>query len=345
MTLGRYGDEVTLDQARKRAKRHLGEIVDGKDPLELREAADGRKTFDELREVYLKRHAAHKKTGQEDRRRLDQHIPRSWRNRPIQTIRRVQVSALHHKIGLQAPYEANRLLALLSVMFNLAPEFGVVDEGWPNPAKGIKRFKEKQRKRWLKPEELPALARAIDAEPNIYIRAALWLYLLTGLRKSELLELRWDDVDLERGEILLRDTKGGEEQTVPLSGAAIAIVQSIPKQEGHPYLLPGQRQGQHLVNITKSWIRIRKAAGCNDVRLHDLRRTTGSWLSQAGVDLNLVKEALRHKNINTTLIYARLGRDAARSAFEDHGRRVMEAAGRAEPAEVVTISGSRNTGS
>ena len=75
------------------------------------------------------------------------------------------------------------------------------------------------------------------------------------------------------------------------------------------------------------------------VRIHDLRRTTGSWLSAAGVDLNQIKEGLRHAAISTTLIYARLSSDAARPAFEDHGRRLKEAAGRTGPVGVKASNG------
>ena len=165
------------------------------------------------------------------------------------------------------------------------------------------------------------------------------LYLLTGLRKTELLRARRDDVDWNRGTLHLPDTKSGEEQSATLSGAALAILQSIPQQEGNPYFLCGAKPGHHLVNIEKPWRRIRKAAGLEDVRLHDLRRTTGSWLSQASVDLNLIREALRHQNISTTLTYARLGQDAARDVMEEHGKRILEAAGRHGP--LVVVGGAR----
>jgi integrase len=89
------------------------------------------------------------------------------------------------------------------------------------------------------------------------------------------------------------------------------------------------------VNISKAWLRIRQAAGIEDVRLHDLRRTTGSWMTQAGVDLDVIKDALRHANLSTTLTYARLGEDVAREPMEEHGRRILEAAGRRGPAGVL----------
>ena len=121
----------------------------------------------------------------------------------------------------------------------------------------------------------------------------------------------------------------------PLSAAAMAVLQGIPRQSGNPYILPGRLSGRNMVNISKGWDRVRKAAGVADLRLHDLRRTLGSWMTQAGTDLNVVKDALRHSNISTTLIYARLGEDPAREAFEAHGKQVMAAAGRSGPKEVA----------
>ena len=136
-------------------------------------------------------------------------------------------------------------------------------------------------------------------------------------------------------------TKSGEEQSASLSAPALAIMQATPAIEGNPYLLPGGKKGHHIVNIGLPWSRIRRRAGIEDVRLHDLRRTVGSWMSQAGVDLNKIKDALRHSKITTTLIYAQLGEDAAREPMEAHGRRVLEAAGRRGPLVIVGGAGTK----
>ena len=177
----------------------------------------------------------------------------------------------------------------------------------------------------------PELAQAIDAEPNIYVRSVLWVYLLSGARKSELLQARWDQVDWNRCILNLPETKSGEAQTVALNQPAIAILQATPETEGNPHIFPGKRTGRHLVNIDKPWGRIRKVARIEDVRIHDLRRTVGSWLTQDDVDLNKIKGALRHASISTTLTYARLGADPAREAMESHGEKVMQIAGKARP--------------
>jgi integrase len=228
-------------------------------------------------------------------------------------------------------------LALVRKMLNLASAWGYVDDGWQNPSRGIPMHKEKSRDRWLTADELPRLAQAIDAEANVYARAAIWLYLLTGVRKSELLNLKWADIDWDRGELHLGDTKAGRPHFVPLSRAALAVLQTIPKQEDNPYVICGNRKGRPLVNITKPWVRIKQAAGVEDVRLHDLRRTVGSWLAQAGNDLHLIGKVLNHSQLPTTAVYARFSQDVVHQALEAHGERIMAAAGKRTPAEVVPI--------
>ncbi|MBT3305938.1 MAG: site-specific integrase [Alphaproteobacteria bacterium] len=336
MVLGRYGADLTLDQARDKARKLRVKVREGEDPAEAKRREAQGQTFGDLIGAYIERHAkVHKRTWPADERRLRLHIPQTWLGRKANAIKREEVADLHNRFGLRAPYEANRLLEVLRKMFKLAKVWGFVDETDVNPAEGIQRFKERKRKRWVEPEELPRLVDAIDQEPNVYIRAAIWLFILSGVRRSELLEAKWEQVLWNRGQLRLPETKSGEEQHATLSGPALAILQGIPKQEGNPYIFPGAKQGHHLVNITKPWGRIRKAADVDDLRLHDLRRTVGSWMTQAGVDLNLIRDALRHQNISTTLTYARLGQDAAREAFEDHGRRILEAAGRRGPLAVV----------
>ena len=105
----------------------------------------------------------------------------------------------------------------------------------------------------------------------------------------------------------------------------------------NPYILPGKLAGSHLVNISKPWGRVRTAAGVADVRLHDLRRTVGSWLAQAGNSLHLIGRVLNHTNQSTTAVYARFGEDSVRTALEQHGARIMGAAGLTPTAEVTEL--------
>ncbi len=337
LTLGTYG-AITLDQARDLAKARLGEVVRGSDPVEQRRKARQGETIHDLCTAYVERHAMRKRSAHDDQRRIEQRILPAWGNRKADSITRADVAALHTKIGQSASYEANRVVALLSKMFELARRWGFIPENAANPARGIDKFREHKRDRWLTQEELPRVTAAIASESNLYVRAAIWLYLLTGVRKTELLKTRWDDIDLVRGELHLPETKAGRVYYVPLSSQALALLEMMPRKEGNPYLLPSSKvPGQHLVNIEKPWRRVRKAAGVEDVRLHDLRRTVGSWLAQAGNSLPLIGRVLNHSNPSTTAIYARLGDDPARRALAEHGQRLTAIAGKWFPALSSTL--------
>lgn len=328
ITLGRYG-ATTVDQARKLAVQYSANIIAGNDPLEGRRQARLGETVRDLAKTYLEQHAKVRKiTWREDERRIKLYVLPSLGNRKVKAVTRMEIAALHQRVGRTSPYEANRLLALLSVMFEFAIRYGVRDEAAGNPARRIQKFVEAKRDRWITPEELPRLAQAISQEANQYVRAALWLCLLTGARKSEVLTMRWSDLNFTRKEWRLPTTKAGRPHYVPLSDPVIDILTSLPKQEGNPYVICGHKAGSHLVNISKAWQRVRKAAGVEDARVHDLRRTVGSWLAQSGNSLPLIGKVLNHSNASTTQIYARLAEDQVRTALEKHASQLTEATGK-----------------
>jgi integrase len=268
----------------------------------------------------------------------------AWGGLKARAVKRADVAALHARIGKTAPYEANRTIALLSKMFELARRWGFVPEGHPNPARDIDRFKEEKRDRWVTSDELPRLAQAINEEQNESARCALWMYLLTGARKSELLKARWMDIDWTRAELRLPETKAGRVHYIPLSGPALTLLQAMQRDEDNPFIFPGKIQGAALVNISKPWHRVRTAAGVADVRLHDLRRTVGSWLAQAGNSLHLIGRVLNHSNQSTTAVYARFGEDSVHAALEQHGARIMGAAGLTPTAEVTELPAPKARG-
>lgn len=267
------------------------------------------------------RHAKpHKKSWEKDQSHINRFIIPAWGSQKAMNIKQSDVFKLHSKIGETRIYEANRLLTLLSKMFNLAESWGYVPEGFKNPTIGIKKYKEEKRDRWVTPSEMPLLAKAINEETNIFVTSAIWLYLYTGLRKTELLKAKWSDIDWNSKKICLRDNKSGHVHYVPLSSQAIDILGELPRYVGNEYILPGQKEGAHLVNIAKPWNRIRKKAGIEDVRLHDLRRTVGSWLAQEGSSLHLIGRVLNHASPLTTAGYAHFGEDHVRKALEEHSK-------------------------
>jgi len=341
MTLGAYG-VLTLDQARDKARSLLGDVIDGKDPLQERQKEARGQKIKDLCVAYLQRHAKpHKKTWKTDESRINNYILPAWKGHKISAITRSDVAALHHKIGQKTPIEANRVHALVSIMFELARQWGFVDENHINPSRDIQMFKEKKRDRWVRPDELPRLAQAIDKEQNIYIRTALWTYLLVGTRKRELLRVKWSDLDKTRRELRLEDTKAGKTQFVPLNDPAFKLLTKLPRLADNPYIFIGKISGRPLVNIDRTWRRVRKEAGLEDVRFHDLRRTVGSWMANSGRSLHLIGTILRHSRSSVTEVYARFHEDAAREALEAHGKQIMGIAGKSPVAKVIEIPKKR----
>lgn len=339
-TLGNYG-VLTLQQARERARKKLVEVSEGEDPQAAKKSGLAAPTFGELCGEFMERHSKkRKKSWRDDQSRIDNYLVPSLGTRKAAGIKRSDVAALHEKIGERHAVLANRILELTRRIFVLAETWGLVPEDHPNPAVKIPKFPEVTRDRWVTEEEMPALAKSIDEEADIYVRAVLWMYLFTGGRKRELLNARWSNVDFDRSEIKFQHTKNRKDHVLPLSAPAIAILQDLPRAKGNPYVFPGRNEGRPIVNIDKAWRRVRKRAGVEDVRLHDLRRTVGSWLAQGGNSLLTIQKTLNHKSHAATLVYARMGEDPVRTALDAHAQKLMRVA-LGETAEVVELRGEK----
>ena len=323
-TIGPYG-VLTLDGARQRARKLLVEIGDGADPTST--APNQTQTLKDFTAIYLRDHAKpFKKSWKEDERRINKHVVPELGSMLLIDTRRSDLVRLHQKIGKKAPYEANQILALIGSIFAKAEEWGYVPEGHPNPSRGVQKFQERSRDRWLRPEEVVRLFKAVGQEQDPFVRAAVLVYLLTGLRKGELLSIRWSDVDFERRELHLPNTKSGRSHSVPLSSPAVALLRQLPRQEGSPWVFPGKGD-RPRADIKVPWVRIRKAAGLEDIRLHDLRRTVGSWMAQAGVPLQVIGQVLNHTRPEVTRIYARLAENQSREALDMFAEKFVETVG------------------
>jgi integrase len=207
--------------------------MNGEDPAGERQRARRSPTLAELSQSYLERYARlHKRTWKDDAQRIRDFLIPAWGTRKAESIRRADVSALHRKVGeSRGHYSANRTLALVSHMFGWAEREGLLPEGNPNPARGVARFRERSRERWLSPAEIREVAAAIEAESNVYVQAYFWLSLLTGCRKRELLFARWADVDLQREVLKLPETKNGRSHECPwLVVHARSCPRSVPKR-------------------------------------------------------------------------------------------------------------------
>jgi integrase len=259
-TIGKHGAPWTAEQARKEAQRLMALVKQDLDPQAERMKARRGLTVKELFERFLAEHAEAKRkarTAEEYRRLINRVIVPAIGNRKAADIGRPDIARLHGSLR-RVPYEANRALAVISKCFNLAETWGIRPDG-SNPCRHIEKFRERKRERMLSMPELAALGDAIAGSSSTYAVAAIRLLLLTGARRNEVLGLRWDWVDFQRGEARLPDSKGGA-KTLHLPPPALKILAEVPRIQGNPHVIVGEVKGAHLVNVSKPWTQIRRAA-------------------------------------------------------------------------------------
>lgn len=323
---------LTLDQARKKARAYLGHVAGGVDPQAARDAIEASGTVKALSEEYMKRHAlAKKRSWKNDKSYIDRILVPKLGSRLAASITTADIAKIHSEVGARFPYAANRFTEIVAKMFVLGRTWGKLPKDAANPAIGIEPFPEQKRRRYVTTAEMPKLAEAIDAEDNEFARHAIWLLLLTGVRRTELLKSKWSDIDWGLRTLYVGQTKNGEPVLAPLSNAAITQLKLIARIEGNPYVICGKVTAQHLKNLRSAWMRVRAAAGLEDVTLHDLRRTVGSWLVREGSSLHLVGAVLNHKDAKTTAGYAYFQIGDRQAALDRHGEKVVGLAAHRAP--------------
>lgn len=242
----------------------------------------------------------------------------------VSVIKRSDLITMHRDIGKTQRGTANRVIQTLGKVFEFAIDYGYLEEDAKNPCRRIGLFPEIARDRFVTHEEMPELAKAIDQEKNIYGKNLIWLYLLTGCRRNELKYLKWTAVDWNRKQIKISITKNGKPHFVPITDPILQILKQLPKQVDNPYVFCGIKQGRPIANINHVWDRARERSGLHDVRLHDLRRTVGSWLAIKGTSLPLIGKVLNHSNVSTTLIYSRFSQDPVNEIMNSHAHSIAE---------------------
>lgn len=317
---------VTVEQARKMADLMNGQIAEGRNPAEEKRQHRLEGTFSNLFERYLELHAKpHKqpRSVAEDEANYRRYLS-GWSNRQLSSITRHDVARLHADLHERhGVYAANRVLALLSTMFNRAVEWGWNGE---NPCKGVKKFREESRERFLTEAEMPRFLRALAEEPQQDFRDFILLDLLTGARRSNILAMRWDEIDFDAATWRIPRTKGNKPQTVPLVGPALRILEVRRELVASEWVFPSPEiAGAHVYEFRKPWERLLERAEIEGLRLHDVRRSLGSWMTKAGVALPIVKAALGHADIQTTQIYARGEDSTVRQALEVTAKRMLAA--------------------
>ena len=317
VSLGPHG-ELTPERARKRALAALERIRSGESPAPS-PSGRGPRTVADLARRYLDAHVAvhcNPHTRGIYRGTLENHILPALGAKRIEAVGPVEVGTLHYELRA-TPRAANRALMVLSKMFSLAEAWGLLAPG-ANPCRFVLRYKEGRRERFLAPEEYRRVGRELRALAGEgpgpeRAAAALRLLILTGCRLGEVLTLKWDDVDRAAGELRLRDAKTGA-RMVPLSPRAAAVLAELAAVPHSPWVFAGRTPDRHLSQLTTYWHRVRRRAGVEDVRIHDLRHSFASRALALGESLAMIGRLLGHSDIGSTARYAHLARDAERVA-------------------------------
>ena len=314
-TVGRYED-IDAEDARLKAAGMIDRIRRGRDPVPPAPEAP---TVADLAARFMAAHVevnCKPGTVESYENLLRLHILPSLGDLRLSDVDRSHVSALHH--GLRAtPSRANQSVGIFSKMFKLAVAWGMTPAR-PNPCRSVKRYKERSRERFLSEDEYARLGRVLfeaeaEGPPMASAVAAVRLLLLTGCRRNEILMLRWDDIDRRAGELRLSDSKSGPRR-VPLTPPVERVLARIPRAEGNPWAIAGEKPGDRLRRIDPLWNRLRARAGLDGLRLHDCRHSFASQALAIGESLSAISRLLGHKTVMTTVKYAHLARDTERAS-------------------------------
>jgi len=335
-TIGTHGSPWTADEARDEALRLLGQVKEGKDPSSAKQAEKDAITVSKLCDLYLKEGNGTKKasTIATDEGRIERHIKPLLGRKRVKDVTANDIKKFMHDVanGKTAadvktkPHgrarvsggkgTATRTVGLLGGIFSFAVDGGYRSD---NPVRGVKRYVDRRNERFLSPKELAQLGEALtEAEAegkNKTAINAIRLLILTGCRKSEILTLKWEHVNFEAGYLELPDSKTGQKR-VPLGAPALELLASLTRIEGNSYVLPGEKKERHLVGLPRVWRDVRKIAGLDDVRLHDLRHSFASVGAGAGMGLAIVGKLLGHRDPKTTARYSHIADDPAKAAAD-----------------------------
>jgi integrase len=356
VTLGALG-KLTPDEARKLAKATLGSVAHGADPAAVKAAERRGATLKELAELFLAEHAEAKRkasTAAHYRDVLERLVLPELGSRKAEKVTVADIARLHTRQRAH-PYQANRMLAVVGSLYSFVGKRRIIPFGL-NPTGGIEKYPEQGRERYLSSKELTRLGEAIregetiglpytidDRKPKAkhapkeknrrtvigpHAAAAIRLLILTGARLREILHLKWEHVDFERGMLLLPDSKTGKKAIV-LNAPALYVLANLPRIGA--YVIAGQNAGtvdeRSRADLKRPWQAIATRAKLDGVRIHDLRHTHASVGAGAGLGLPIIGKLLGHTNATTTARYAHLDADPLRRASERIGLQLSKAMG------------------
>jgi integrase len=310
--------EMSIEQARKKAMAENAAIEAGRDPSADRAAKREEWTFGELFMWWMDTHAKlRRKTYKEDQAVYDRYLT-GLGGVPLSEVTKSELRQLHGGLGkTHGARTANKALELVRAVFGQAIKHDRFERA--NPVLGVEMYERPTRDRRLMAHEVAKFFEVLDSQAEPYMRDYIYLSLFTGQRQANVLAMRWDQIDWPGKVWRVPESKNGRPVSVPLLDVELQLLEGRKKEVGtSPWVFPSPRGSTsgHMEEPKKGWDTIRKKAGIPDLRIHDLRRSLGSWMVDAGATLPVIGQALGHQSQAATAIYARLSLDPVREAKE-----------------------------
>jgi len=312
--LGSFPD-MTVEQARKEAQQMLGTIASGAPVVSKRVSKAAGLDLGELVEHYIDDYAQHHCTTWEEMRKNLQRCFDLWLSTPAASITRADVQQHMNVLGKRGHHTANRAYDDLRAVFSWSAKYGY--HSGDNPCTGITKFKTRSRERFIRPDEFEKFLEGLKTEKNIPFRDYVYLSLFTGARQGNVLAMRWDQIDFELGLWHIPITKNKESQTVPLTDLAMQILEDRHEhRKSDEWVFPSDGASGHVVEPKNAWAKFLERTKLEDLRMHDLRRTLGSYMAMNNQSLQIIGKVLGHKSPTATQIYSRLAFDPLKHAME-----------------------------
>ena len=345
--IGRFPD-LSIENARGKVSELNGQLArwgmndfNGDNPLKRNRQKSTALTLRELIEAYIDRHVMANAKSSERGDRAAKYLQWQFRtylsqygSRQPRSFGRSELVELHEHLGRKhGKVTANRTIQLLRRIIYWAKEKDL----WTgdNPAAKLSLFKESKRKRYLLHDEAPQFFQALRTEQNVDLRDCVLLALFTGVRRSSVLSMRWEDLSVESAVCRIPDPKGGDPYDVPLIPAAIQVLKERKgRVGGNVWIFPSNSKSGHLVDPKRAYRKLLNRAGIMNFTYHDLRRTLGSWQALSNISLTIIGKSLGHKSLAATEIYAQLDIEPVRSAVLTASAALMKA-GRTSPIRLL----------
>ena len=311
---------ISYDKARQAAQTLRSRVVLGESPSEERKT---KRLIPTLAEFVTDRYMPHiqstKRSWDTDDSMLRNHVLPRFGKCHLDEIKQEAVSDFYHGMVRSSGYAqgtANRMLVMFKTLMNLAKRWQIPGAE-KNPTEGVKLIDpQNARERFLTPEETQRLRDALDDSENPQLKFIVPLLLLTGCRKRELLDARWQDFDTQRRTWRIPMTKSGKPRHAPLSAAAVSILAQLPRWPGCDYVVPNPKTKKPYVSIFCSWNTARKQAGLPEVRMHDLRHSMASNMVNSGRSIYEVAKVLGHTQLKTSQRYSHLSQETLLAAVD-----------------------------